>query len=123
MIKGVERYFNSEYEPGRRPNCVGYVLYQLEIIDSDRFVDPGRFESYSFFEEVADVQLANAIAIMTIRDNYLYHLALIDKDDPNFVVHRPATGAEIIREKLLLVYEAYQGSYLRSSFVRMKSSE
>lgn len=119
MLKGTERDFNSEFVEGR-PNCVGYVLSALGIIDSDRYITPGRLVSYSgLFEKVADVESAEVIAFIEGEDD-LFHLTLIEKSNPEFITHRSGPGADIEVARLSSVLRKYQALSFQIISLRRK---
>ncbi len=121
MVKGPERDFNSEFMSGR-PNCVGYVLSVLGIINSDRFITPGRLVSYSdLFERVADIQSADGIAITTERECYLAHFALMEPGNPKFIIHRPGAGADIMREELSSVLKGYPSVFFQYHLLKLRA--
>lgn len=113
----VERE-SSRFEP----NCIGFVLSKLGFIDSDRFVTAGSYESYlEVFEETGDVSSADAIAVVNRLSNRVNHLALVDKEAPDSVIHRPGTGKDVVREEIGEVLDRYPSEFFAAVFLRAKS--
>src|SRR5258708_3084058 len=88
-------------------NCLSYALVALGILDPEEYVDPvQQYYAVRTLFEYADrtkpsdvVVLESSGAVTTLWD-----IAVIDKNDPQFVTHRLDYGREIDRENLATAF-------------------
>lgn len=113
-LSGTDHNSPAQQEGVNVPNvnCLSYALFALGILKQEKLVDPNfqYFEVCGFFRNAANIDEADAVVIEHVEYMYpqLYHIVVVDKGDPTFVTHRPATGKEIMREPLVDALLPYQ---------------
>ena len=108
-----------ETEP---PNCRGYALHQLGVLDKEVFIEESPLDQYPLIE--VPKEEATAIGVLALDDQGilgLRHLMVIDRQNKNYVWHRPDTGKDSVREGLWVALNLYDdGIHRMDSLVYLK---
>ncbi|MFH0943448.1 MAG: hypothetical protein V1810_04735 [Candidatus Beckwithbacteria bacterium] len=107
---------------GQPPNCRGYALHQLGLLDKEAFIDESPLDQYPLIE--ASKEEATAIGVLAFDSQGvlgLRHLMVIDTENKNYVWHRPSTGQDPVREGLWTALNLYdEGISRMDSLVYLK---
>ncbi|GEM_PF-3374657 len=107
---------DSGVEKPTQPNCLGFVLHHFGIIRKEVFVEPWDWDwrdLQPWFVVTDNNETADAVVFTKLYSNQmgsvglLYHIAIIDPQDRNFVIHREELGASITRQSLTDVLSTY----------------
>lgn len=104
-------------------NCYGYVLFKLGLRTYDWFQDPpSKHSLLSQFEEVDGQTHAEAIAVVSHRDNCVWHIVAVENEARDQVSHRRGAGAPIRSSSIEKALYPYRDKDLQRLRLRVRKS-
>ena len=92
------------------PNCAGYALHQLGIIEKESYVDPEQFNWADHFYQVDGAEEANAVIVIYTNEldgEHLEHIAVLDQEDKSAIRHRRSYGTKVTPDTLKNLQERF----------------
>jgi len=104
------------------PNCAGYALHQLGIIEKESYVDPDDINWANLFYKVDDAVDADAIMVSSMNrltGEHFEHIAILDREDKSMIRHRRSYGTKVTPDTLKDLQEKFSNPIFEIYFVKL----
>lgn len=104
------------------PNCAGYALHQLGIIEKESYIDPDDINWADLFYKVDYVANADAVIVSYMNEltgEHLEHIAVLDREDKNTIRHRRSYGTKVTPDTLKDLQERFSNPIFEIYFVKL----